>query len=220
MRHAIAIAPNIWMAMDNSGSIGELALDDVHVPNAVASYYSARVALFELWSARAQATHILLANFTGEAAWTNYVTGIDQLFQEIGVPPPPITGSTESNFQMKQSAFSISMVGTKKWEPVQVHERMQYYVIGRALVGEQLIKHQTQAVHVKELYDALESGVVAAIWPTGSKGIHAEIARLQLPQMMYFEDGDTSAGPSTAVIVASSDDNIAQHFTAPCRKIT
>lgn len=207
------------VSVDNAGSVGELPGDDIYATNETAAYYTARVTLLEQWCAGSMPTHILLANFTGDAAWTGYVNGIKQLYEELDLVCPPVTGSTETNFQMKQSAFSITMIGEKKWElPTQL-ERMHYYVIGEPLVGQQLVDNAEKAVSMQQLYNALQQGVVAAVWPTGSKGIGHELERF-IGNATANVNLQASAGPSTAVIVATEKpEQLRALFSAPITKV-
>ena len=207
MRNATIINENTVVTIDNSGCIGEKELDAVQVSNEITAYYSARVALLEQWCAGAHPTHIFMANFTSEEAWQDYVNGIKRTFDEIGAQLPLISGSTESNFQSLQSGISITMIGNMQFDGDV--RNCHWYIIGKPLVGVEVIEQQHNVAKLKELYDLLKQGIAKKVWPVGSKGIGFELQRI-------FEHGkyhcslplNKTSGPATAVIVAIAEEKV------------
>ena len=110
---------------DNSGGIGEKPHDLVAVPDQVTAYFAARVALLEQWAAHADPVSVLIHNFTGPDSWAAYVKGVEQAFAEAGCELPPITGSTETNMELLQSAFAVTMIG----ETTCCYESRQFGVV-------------------------------------------------------------------------------------------
>lgn len=221
MRNAVLIAQQYVVTIDNSGCIGEKELDVVKVPNELAAYYSARVGLLEQWCAGSHPTHLFMSNFTGDAAWQDYEKGIAKAFEEIGEKMPPLAGSTESNFQSLQSGVSIMMIGKIIRETTD--ELCQWFVLGTPLVGQEVIEQQENVVKLSEIYFLLRLGILQRIWPVGSKGIGAELARLfngfQVECSLPLEQ---SAGPASCVIVAVNKENVEQlkeNITAPITPI-
>ena len=200
MRNAVKIDASTVITVDNSGCIGEKALDAVHVPNELTAYYSARVVLLEQWCAGAEPTNIFLSNFTGEVAWKDYIKGIEKAFDEIGLAVPPINGSTESNFNSLQSGISLVVVGKVQYEISK--ENLQWFVIGKPLVGQEVIEETQHVAKLNELYNLVKLKIVKQIWPVGSKGILAELERI-LPGGKFecSLDLEKTSGPATAVIV-------------------
>lgn len=76
MRNAIRLDSTTILTIDNSGCIGEKDADYVQVPNEIVAYFATRVALLEQWCAGAEPSHLVLANFTGETAWADYVRAV------------------------------------------------------------------------------------------------------------------------------------------------
>ncbi|MFP3918980.1 hypothetical protein U5N28_14350 [Lysinibacillus telephonicus] len=208
MRNAIKIDHNTVVTIDNAGCIGEKEFDIVNVSNSLTAYYTARVAILEQWCAGAHPTHIFLSNFTGDAAWSDYEKGIQQVFEEIGENLPPIKGSTESNFESMQSALSIMMIGKVAFE-VSTNHLYHWFVVGKPLVGQEVVEQAQHVAKLHELYKLLKLGIAKQIWPVGSKGIAAECERIfegkhfscKLPL-------EKTSGPSTSVIVAVDKEQV------------
>lgn len=209
MRNAILIDQKYVVTVDNSGCIGEKEHDEVKASNEHVAYYCTRVGLFEQWCAGSHPTHIFLSNFTSEEAWKDYEKGIRRAFDEIGEKMPPISGSTESNFPSLQSGLSMMMVGKVIRETST--ELCEWFIVGKPLVGQEVLEQTDEIVKLHEIYLLLKLGVIETVWPVGSKGIGYELNRLlsgftvecSLPL-------NESAGPATCVIVGVRKENVKQ----------
>lgn len=200
MREAIVIDDRTVVTIDNSGCIGEKELDAVHISNEIAAYYAARVALLEQWCAGAEPTHILMSNFTGEQAWFDYEKGIKRLFDEIDKPLPMIKGSTESNFQSLQSGLGLMMIGKIQHETS--IENCDWFVVGKPLVGQEVVDQPQFIAKLKEINLLIESGIAQLVWPVGSKGIKAEWQKIFPGRALHCKlDLGKTSGPATAIIV-------------------
>ena len=115
MRNAIEVN-NLIITIDNSGCIGDKAQDIVQVPNEITAYFTARTAILEQLCAGAMPIQLLMANFSGDDVWAQYEEGFKRAFTEMGVDMPPLTGSSESNFQAVQSAVSLTIIGQKAFQ--------------------------------------------------------------------------------------------------------
>lgn len=204
MRNAMIIGEEFVVTTDNSGGIGEKKQDVVHVPDQLTAYYSARVALLEQWAAQAEPTTILLHNFSGEESWGKYVQGITTLLEEAGVNGIPISGSTETNMPLLQSAMAVTMIG--KRQSRSSSKAGQWFLYGRPLVGEEVIQQQADVASIQKLRQALDARIIHRIWPIGSKGILHEVHQLLKDDTLQINIEDAldlykTAGPSTAVLV-------------------
>jgi len=207
MRNAIKIDEATVVTVDNSGCIGEKELDAVHVSNELTAYFSARVALLEQWCAGAEPTNIFLSNFSGDAAWKGYEKGIQDAFTEIGIPAPAINGSTESNFQSLQSGISLMMVGKVQYEISREH--LQWFVVGKPLVGEEVIQESQHVAKLAELYNLVQFKIAKQIWPVGSRGIRNELERLFPGRKFECPlNVEKTSGPATAVIVGIATEKL------------
>lgn len=219
MRNAIAIDQMI-VTIDNAGCIGEKEADIVRVSNEINAYFTARVALLEQWCAGAKPIQLLLANFSGDAAWDGYVRGFQQVFDEIGEPIPPLTGSSESNFESLQSGLSLTIIGRPMFQVSK--EGCQYFLVGEPLVGDAVIANPQKVTKLGEIYATLQANVVTAIWPTGSKGIGVEIERFIGPGYTCDIDLQTTTGPSTTILVAVPNEQVKKFYdmiTVPVKEI-
>nr|WP_106779940.1 hypothetical protein [Lysinibacillus timonensis] len=209
MRNAILIDQNIVITVDNTGCVGEKEHDLVNTSNELVAYYTARVALIEQWCAGGQPTHIFMSNFTSDEAWSDYEKGIHRVFVEIGERMPTISGSTESNFESLQSGISIMMVGKKIYD--NNAEQCSWFIVGKPLVGEEILNEPEHIAKLNELYMLIKMGVIKSVWPVGSKGIRFECEKL-------FRDYDIecalplekTSGPASSVIVAVDRDQLEQ----------
>ena len=191
---------------DNSGGIGEKSADLVAVSDTITARFATRVALVEQWAADAEPEAILLHNFSGDASWNRYCAGIQDVFDEIGLPTPPISGSSETNMMLQQSAVAITMMGRqqKKKQP----STGRWFTYGTPLVGEAVITRATEIASLSILNEARRRGIVARVWPVGSKGILAEYRIATEDPVRSASsplDLETTAGPATVVLLQIED---------------
>lgn len=215
MRNAILLDNGLVVTTDNSGGIGEKAQDLVQVPDALTAYYSARVALLEQWAANSTPIAVLIHNFSGSASWMRYVRGVTQLLAESKLQTLPISGSTETNMELLQSAVSITMIGTHRTFTEEVNGK--WFTYGAPLIGQEVIDHSKEVASIHKINVALKNQLVHKIWPVGSKGILHEIRNLLQDDDIEIESPlnlTKAGGPSTVVLVYISKDRIeeAQNF--------
>ncbi|WP_313893328.1 hypothetical protein [Psychrobacillus sp.] len=219
MRNAILLPNDLVLTTDNSAGIGGKAADVVRVDDEIVSYFAARVALLEQWAARATPLSIVVHNFSGNKSWDNYVAGIEHLFATIGEPCPAITGSTESNIEMLQSAVAVTMIGEKVFGS---SEEFVWYVYGVPCVGDEVLNESEKVADLKKIWDGLTNGLVVQVWPVGSTGILAECKRLGLQGEVEGWDVLKSAGPATSTLLGIVTDRIDEavlHFGRYLEKI-
>lgn len=197
----------IIIASDSSGGIGTKQLDEVTVAYETVSYYSFRVAFMECVAAGAIPFTVVIQNFNGDEVWTALVAGVEQGTKEIGIDGLPITGSTETNMPLMQSALGITVLGRrkKKREPILSYtNRVKAAVIGKPLVGSEVI-HQHEDMAPLDLFQwCCEEESILAVLPVGSKGILYELRKLFADQSLGFAsdlDMGKSSGPSTCFII-------------------
>ncbi|PJO43729.1 hypothetical protein CWD94_10925 [Lysinibacillus xylanilyticus] len=187
---------------DNAAAIGEKAQDVVSASDKLTAYFTARVTFLEQLAANALPSHILLANFSGDAAWSSYVAGIQQVFDEAGLSCPPIDGSTESNMQTLQSGLSITMLGEQQKRTVAEHEQLSWYTYGLPLVGNEVLAQPEDVAQLQPIFEAWKEGMVQQVWPVGSKGLQAEFTRLFGEQQVKSSlDVEKTAGPCAVVLL-------------------
>lgn len=211
MQRDVAVIPinskdEIVIACDNSGAIGSKPMDEVSAPYEMVSYFSFRVAWMECTSAGATPFSVIIQNFCGDEAWASLVLGIKRGIKEIGISQLPITGSTETNFTLIQSAVSMTILGkrTKRVEkPFFFTEQLKVAVIGSPLVGSGVIDQEDKIAPLKLFQWFCEQDEVMHVMPVGSKGVLVELEQIFAGQSLQFEsdiDLQKSSGPSTCFI--------------------
>jgi hypothetical protein len=214
MRDIITIPLNreesLIIASDNSGGIGMKAQDHVNASYETVAYYSFRVTAIECIAAGGQPFSVVLHNFCGDDSWSELVNGIQKGLIELNLMHVSITGSTESNFQLNQSAIGLMVIGkkpvNKKTEKIFTND-LKFGVIGIPLVGNEVIDqiHQIVPLSIVKEVSLLDDVIV---WPVGSKGILSEFNQMFPNKNFTKEMLDTeldvlkSAGPSTCIIIA------------------
>ncbi|WP_377887738.1 ATP-binding protein [Alkalihalobacillus sp. R86527] len=195
---------------DNSGGIGNKEQDVVHVAYETVSYYAFRVAIMECLSLGATPVSVIVNNFCGDREWTDLVRGVERGMRELGHADMTITGSSETNIPLVQSAVGIVVIGKKRTRmlpTIQVSDELRFAVIGKPLVGEEVITLQKDVAPLPCFQWMYEQEKVAGVIPVGSKGILYEVNQLlsseiQADRVQVELDVHKSAGPSTCFIVA------------------
>ena len=224
MRHALKLANGFVVTTDNSGGIGEKQADLVFAPNDIVSYFAARVALLEQWAARSQVESVIIHNFSGDAAWQDYVKGVNRLLKEVELERVLVTGSSETNMNLLQSAMSVTMIGRSRGV-VDVEQNVKWFIYGRPFVGSEVLENSKAIADLYKLKIAMENGWGSNIWPVGSKGIQTEIRTLFANDKLFVQsdvDVEKSAGPSTVVLVGIPKESIEQatvHFGNELREL-
>lgn len=199
---------SLIVSSDNSGGIGQKEKDLVHVPYEVVGYYSFRVAVMECLGVGGRPVSVVLNNFCGDEAWEELTMGVRKGLNELGMEDLPITGSTESNMPLLQSALGLMVIGKRVNERVKNQQSLRKTaLIGRPLVGEEVMEQQ-EWVAPLSLYKSLcEMEGVQAL-PVGSKGIAYEWKHLDpngkgvSVHIRNKVDIEKSSGPSTCFLIA------------------
>ncbi len=201
MRNAIKIG-ELFATTDNAAAIGEKPQDVVSASDILTAYFTARVTFLEQLAANVLPRHILLANFSGDAAWSRYVAGIQRVFDEVGLSCPQIDGSSESNIPTLQSGLSITMLGEQQKRPSIEHEHLSWYTYGLPLVGNEVLAQPEDVAQLQPIFQAWKEGIVQQVWPVGSKGLQAEFTRLFGEQQVKSSlDVEKTAGPCAVVLL-------------------
>lgn len=214
MRNTISIPLNheesLIIASDNSGGIGMKENDHVQVSYETVAYFSFRVAAMECIAAGGHPSSVVLHNFCGDGVWSELVNGIQKGLAELKLKDVLITGSTESNFQLQQSAVGLVVVGkkhlAKKSEKV-FSDNLKFAVIGSPLVGNEVIDQADRVVPLM-IFQEVSMLEEIMVWPVGSKGILTEFNQMfpnkEFTKDMLVTQLDVlkSSGPSTCFIIA------------------
>lgn len=206
------------IASDNSGAIGLKPGDLVHVPYETVAYYSFRVAVMECIAAGGEPFSVVLHNFCGNESWAMLTSGIQKGLVELHLQDVPITGSTESNFSMQQSAVGLLVFGKKsilKRTEFDFSDSLKFAVVGMPLIGNEVVEQEERIVplllfrEVSKLQDVI-------VWPVGSKGILYEMNQMFHNKSFSKEmvvtsiDVGKSSGPATCFIAAYPENQEAE----------
>lgn len=223
MRNALKLANGFVVTTDNSGGIGEKQADLVFAPNDVVSYFAARVALLEQWAANAQVESVIIHNFSGEAAWQGYLQGVNRILKDLDLERILVTGSSETNMDLLQSAMSVTMIGHCR----EVFKSdVTWFIYGQPFVGNEVLENSKVIADLKKVKLAIDGGFVTSIWPVGSKGIQEEVRILFANEKLFVHsdvDVEKSAGPCTVVLVGVKKESIERasiHFGNELRELT
>lgn len=78
--------------MDNAAAIGQKPQDVVSAPDQLTAYMTARVTFLEQLAAQALPVQVLLANFSGDAAWSHYEKVFSKCLQRQVLHAQPFQG--------------------------------------------------------------------------------------------------------------------------------
>ncbi|GLB60957.1 ATP-binding protein [Cytobacillus sp. NCCP-133] len=206
---SVSSGDTLVIAADNSGAIGEKDQDAVHVPYETVAYFTFRVSVMECLSAGGEPFAVIMQNFCGDEAWSSLVKGIEQGMNELGLTNLVISGSTESNFQLSQSAVGLSVLGKKVENgdqgQIPFTNESSIAVIGSPLVGEEVIQHGLDIVPL-DLFQEINSLSEVVTLPVGSKGILYKLNELFSNKAFSGDEFNAevdihkSSGPSTCFI--------------------
>lgn len=215
MKRDVSVIPmneheSLVIASDNSGAIGLKEKDVVQTPYEVVAYYGFRVAVMECMAARGVPLSVVIHNFCEENSWKSIVNGVDRGLAEMDMTTVPVTGSTESNFTMLQSALGMVVIGKRKSHfqegPISA-DMMKFAVIGSPLVGKEVLDKESEVLPLSLFQEICQLEDVV-ILPVGSKGVLHELNVMlgdhELVEADWCCEVDLlkSAGPSTCILIA------------------
>ena len=207
------------ISCDSIGGIGEKKEDRVQAPPEVVGYYGARVALMEVIALRAKPLALIntlsveMKNY-GERILKGIEQGVSELPEDVIMP---VTGSSEENFPMVQTALGITVIGVLEKGttlPPKTNGTESLYLVGLPKVGAQVLEDEGEILSMEDLYRLRNHRNVVDILPIGSKGIAYELKVLGHggdkvdPEEHREIDFYQSGGPSTSALVLMEDEGI------------
>ncbi|MGE8207351.1 ATP-binding protein [Heyndrickxia sp. NPDC080065] len=213
MRDALIIplneTENIIITTDNSGAIGMRTDDVVKVPYDIVAYFSFRVAVMECMAAGGEPFSVVINNFCPEESWGEMKAGVQKGVAELGMKALPVIGSTESNFQLMQSAIGITVLGkmiNKEEKEQPIGSSTHFAIIGSPLVGNEVIEQSKLVAPLSLFAWMCQQENITHIVPIGSKGILYKLNKLQ-PQLEAKDIKSDlnlikTSGPATCFLIA------------------
>jgi hypothetical protein len=195
------------LASDCSGGIGRKSADVVQVDPEIVGYYSFRVAVMECLAVGARLMAVQLLNFTSDAVWEKYSCGVRSGLGELNMDDIPITGSSESNIILNQSALGVTCIGIRKKKPRKLsRDNLSYAIIGKPLVGDEVMDHESSIAPLILFNKCIHHPSIIDILPVGSKGVRHELSLLtgkplRNGDVHTLHDIEKSGGPATSFII-------------------
>ncbi|ASN04691.1 hypothetical protein CFK40_06525 [Virgibacillus necropolis] len=197
------------IATDNAGGIGLKPNDNVQVAYQTVAESLFRVSLMDCLSIGATPFAVTISNFVGDEIWEELEQTVRSLETSLGFSLD-ITGSTESNMEMSQSAISLSMLGWVHFAEKRIEipsEELGVAIIGEPLVGNDVIDYPEKIAPLELFVTITKQRWIYDSLPVGSKGIQHRIKELK--EKYKWEDRDfvipfdvnASGGPSTSFII-------------------
>ncbi|WP_152656883.1 hypothetical protein [Oceanobacillus sp. CFH 90083] len=198
---------------DNSGAIGEKEDDMVKVSNQIVGKFACRVVLMEALAEYAEPLVVIMQNFTSDPAWQDYESGVREELAEAGFEGLPVTGSTESNFQTRQSGLGLTLIGKrKKRNKYQWTGQESFAVIGAPYAGNAVLENNGRIPSVSLLHKFVHTAGIRAIMPVGSKGITKTFQQWtgQEAELEAAVDLEATAGPATCFLITFDQESEAE----------
>lgn len=221
------------ISCDSVGGVGEKTEDRVQAPPEVVGYYGARVALMELIALGAKPLALIntlsveMKNY-GERILKGIEQSVSELPENIIIP---VTGSSEENFPMMQTAFGVTVIGALEKGrslPPKTDGKERLYLVGLPKVGDQVLKDRGEILSMEDLHQMRNHRDVVDILPVGSKGIAYELqilgaagAKVDMDKQRGI-DFNQSGGPSTSALVLIKNEGIEElrrNIKAPITKL-
>ncbi len=198
---------SIIVSTDTSGGIGNKPGDLVQTDPEMVAYYCFRVAVMECMSGGGIPFSVIIQNFTGDSVWGNYVKGVERGLRELELNEMEVTGSTETNFHLNQSAIGVTILGRKRNFSEKTNSKLRYAVIGKPLVGNEVLNFPHNVAPLSTFRWCCEEEAISSVLPVGSKGIFYEFSLLHSekvsPNKIECElDLNKTSGPSTCFIIS------------------
>lgn len=189
------------IAMDCSGACGQRDLDVVDVSIELLAYYTARVAFMEIMSVRATPIAYTVSNFLKDG-YADIHRGIGRLLTELKLPRITHITSTETNFDMVQSAMGISVIGRLTGDIDDDAKHLSFACAGSPLVGHEVIQKADKILPMNAFVDLVEDDRAVQLLPVGSKGIAYKLDQVYQKKAVASDvDLQKSAGPATCLLI-------------------
>lgn len=200
----------LLIASDISSGIGEQELDVLRASYEVVGAFAARVAMLEIMAARGTVKALqYMVGGAYDPVVVRVRQGIASELDKAGLSSVPINGSHESNMQVSCTSVGVTAIGEGDPEEGHSHSAYVLYVMGRPLVGHEVLEQPESIVSYEMVRSILQHPGTERMLPVGSRGIAYEVHVMTSLQGRGLEDMNIaedllhhSGGPSTSVLVA------------------
>lgn len=205
---------NLVLACDSAAGIGEKPADEVFADVEMVSYYAAFVPIVEALCVRS-VPMVLVDTLCNEREpyGEKIIRGIKMAMKDAGLDEAnAFTGSTEENFLTKMTGIGVTVLA-RGFDIRKAQKGDAVYAIGKALVGEELIKYRDKAMSMSDYLYLKEQSYIHDIVPIGSKGAAHELAEIEAHSGLRARianhdfDLNASGGPSAICLVTMKPDD-------------
>lgn len=205
---------DLVLTTDSAAGIGEKEHDEVFSDVEMVSYYAAFVPIVEAISIRST-PFVLVDTLCNERSpyGEKIIRGIKRAMREAQMDDENgFTGSTEENFATSMTGIGVTVL-SRGYDIRKAQKGDAVYAIGRALVGEELIKYRDKAMSMSDYIYLKEQSYIHEIVPVGSQGAVHELEETEkhagLKARIVNDDFDynASGGPSAMCLVTMKPDD-------------
>lgn len=208
-------------ACDSCGGIGPKPGDIVPANGQTVGYFTAHVVLAELIAAGAEPFFIANAlAVERNPVGNDIISGVRQAAEEAGIKKAAITGSTEENIPVTQTAMGITAMGSApKWPMYESQEGDVIVMAGTPRVGEEVTANGDEDRLSLSILNRFRNDqdftFIHEIIPAGSRGAMAEATDMASTSGLNFIVNDIlpnlaehSAGPATVAVISLPKENL------------
>ncbi|TCK98623.1 alpha-ribazole kinase [Natranaerovirga hydrolytica] len=202
---------------DSCGGVGNKTMDQVKVDPFYVGYFTTAVALAENMAIGGDILSVVdTLSVALEGDGEVILSGVKQAMQKAGLSSEQLmTGSTEENIPVVQTAIGVTVIGRIKKERVNQTKSQKGDALvliglpkmGERLVEEEIIHKKGEIIQLLDIKKLKGMPFINEVVPVGSKGIDYEaqcIASYNQRHINYTNnalDLKASAGPATCVLV-------------------
>ena len=223
------------VACDSSGGIGNKEFDVVKVEPEIVGFYTTQVALMEVLAIGAKP--ITVVNALAVEMYPDgekIIKGVKKALEPLDLEEDSIiTGSTEENIPVCQTAMGMTIIGTIDKADFRKSIAIKGNIavsVGVPKVGDEVIADQGKEImSIRLMLKLVKDSNVNEILPVGSKGILYELGEMARTGDLDFVleenppiDIYKSAGPGTCAIIAIDEEYypiIKENFPIPINRI-
>lgn len=222
------------IACDSSGGIGNKQYDLVKVDPDTVGFFTTQVALMEVLAIGAKPITVVNAlSVEMDPSGQKIIQGVKKALEPLKLPEDKIiTGTTEENIKVCQTAIGITVIGIIDKEDFRINTARKNDIVvcvGIPKVGEEVIlDNGKEILSIELLLRLVKDTNVHEVLPVGSKGILYELGEMAKTGNLDFIleeklgiDINKSAGPGTCAIVSIDEDyySILKNFPIPINMI-
>lgn len=233
----ISLCRDQWLvlACDSVGGIGQMPQDSYRANPEVVGHFALRVPLMEIMASGADPILVADTLMTKNDPYSQAIlAGMKDLVLNLRLDHEVLfNGSTEDNVVTVQTGVGVTVLGTATTEQLQlgVAQKGQLLVVAglpKSAPNDQIVIGDPEVLSLQDLQALRRLAGVSDIVPVGSRGIQYEAHQLAKSAGLAcsFQETvlplETSAGPSTCVVFACTDEglqNACKAITAPVHVI-